>query len=56
MLETYKEQLETKIKSEDDKEIRETLVYYIGFIDGLLSVDIEPDDEFIQLIETILKD
>jgi hypothetical protein len=55
MLKEYRDQLEEYIENNDDPIVRETIVYYIGFIDGLISVGAEPEEGFISLIKNILK-
>jgi len=56
MLKEYRDKLEDYIKNNDNIELRETIVYYIGFIEGLISVDCEPDKGFINMIERILNE
>lgn len=56
MLEDYKSKLETILTIEDDKEVRETLIYYTGFIEGLLSIGYEGDEGFIALLDNIINE
>jgi len=56
MLEYYKDKIEAILAKEDDIEVRESLVYYIGFIDGLISIGYEGDDGFIALLENIIRE
>jgi hypothetical protein len=55
MLEEYLNQLEECVEINDDPIVHETMVYYIGFINGLLSVGAEPDEGFINIIKQCIK-
>lgn len=50
----YAEALIDRLANEDDKVVRELIVYYIGFIDGIIYTNGEIDNDVKQIVEDLI--